>query len=65
MASASSGVNWMLQGGGEIWVVLHQGVLRVEEDQLHEGGVGAGRRETILVVLLDHLQVLLSVVAAG
>lgn len=45
--------------------MLHEGVLRVEEYEVREGGVGAGRRETILVVLLDHFQVLLSIVSVG
>lgn len=43
--------------------MLDKGVLRVEQHQLHERGGGAGRREPIHVVLLDHFQVLLPVVA--
>lgn len=55
----------MLQSSGETWVMLHEGIFRVEEHEVQKRGIGAGRRETILVVLLDHLQVLLSIVAAG
>ena len=45
--------------------MLLQRVLRVEEDQLSEAGVGAGRGEAVLVVHAHHLQVLLAVIAAG
>ena len=45
--------------------MLDEGVFRVEEHQVHQGGVGARRGETILVVLLDNLQVLLPIIAAG
>ena len=55
----------MLQGGGETWVVLDEGVVRVEEDQVHEGGVRTGGGEPILVVHLHYLQVLHAVVTAG
>lgn len=57
-------IDGVLQGGGETGVVLLQGVLRVEQDQVGEGSVVAGGGETILVLRLDHLQVLLAIIAA-
>ena len=53
----------MLQGGSEPRVMLLQGVFRVEENQLCQGSISAGRRKTVLVAHLDHFQVLLAIVA--
>lgn len=42
--------------------MLDQGVVRVEENQVHERRVGARGREAKLVVHLHHLQVLLPII---